>query len=194
MAEYTALAPLFTDIANAIRSKTGETGAITANNFPQEINAISIGTNTSDATATSAQILSGYTAYAKGNKLTRTLIQNKPTYTATTKTGYNSRGYFDFSGLATNSPTIICFAFYCAQETSMNRAPIVGGIYSGNSGILSYINSFSNSSLTTRSSAFSITIRKVETNYNNFQIQVFENISTSGLNWYGYYQSVLIYQ
>ena len=40
MAEYTALAPLFTDIANAIRSKTGETGAITANQFPQEINAI----------------------------------------------------------------------------------------------------------------------------------------------------------
>ena len=37
MAEYTALAPLFTDIANAIRSKTGETGAITANTFPQVI-------------------------------------------------------------------------------------------------------------------------------------------------------------
>ena len=41
MAEYTALAPLFTDIANAIRSKTGETGQITANQFPQEINNIS---------------------------------------------------------------------------------------------------------------------------------------------------------
>ena len=37
MAEYTALAPLFTDIANAIRSKTGETGAITANSFPDKI-------------------------------------------------------------------------------------------------------------------------------------------------------------
>lgn len=37
MAEYTALAPLFTDIANAIRSKTGETGAITANSFPNRI-------------------------------------------------------------------------------------------------------------------------------------------------------------
>ena len=37
MAEYTALAPLFTDIANAIRSKTGETGAITANSFPEKI-------------------------------------------------------------------------------------------------------------------------------------------------------------
>ena len=37
MAEYTALAPLFTDIANAIRSKTGETGQITANTFPEKI-------------------------------------------------------------------------------------------------------------------------------------------------------------
>ena len=41
MAEYTALAPLFTDIANAIRSKTGETGAITANSFPDKIAALS---------------------------------------------------------------------------------------------------------------------------------------------------------
>ena len=41
MAEYTALAPLFTDIANAIRSKTGETGAITANSFPEKIAALS---------------------------------------------------------------------------------------------------------------------------------------------------------
>lgn len=41
MAEYTALAPLFTDIANAIRSKTGETGAITANSFPDKINSVS---------------------------------------------------------------------------------------------------------------------------------------------------------
>ena len=44
MAEYTALAPLFTDIANAIRSKTGETGAITANSFPEKINQIELGT------------------------------------------------------------------------------------------------------------------------------------------------------
>ena len=41
MAEYTALAPLFTDIANAIRSKTGETGQITANSFPEKIVALS---------------------------------------------------------------------------------------------------------------------------------------------------------
>ena len=42
MAEYTALAPLFTDIANAIRSKTGETGTITANSFPDKINNLQI--------------------------------------------------------------------------------------------------------------------------------------------------------
>lgn len=42
MAEYTALAPLFTDIANAIRSKTGETGAITANSFPTMISQIGL--------------------------------------------------------------------------------------------------------------------------------------------------------
>ena len=43
MAEYTALAPLFTDIANAIRSKTGETGQITASLFPQKIDKIELG-------------------------------------------------------------------------------------------------------------------------------------------------------
>ena len=42
MAEYTALAPLFTDIANAIRSKTGETGQITANSFPQTIASLQV--------------------------------------------------------------------------------------------------------------------------------------------------------
>ena len=58
MAEYTALAPLFTDIANAIRSKTGETGAITANNFPEKI----IGLNTG-ISGVAVEIATSYGGY-----------------------------------------------------------------------------------------------------------------------------------
>lgn len=61
MAEYTALAPLFTDIANAIRSKTGETGAITANTFPEKINSLSLGTQFGIASKKSTEVTRYFT-------------------------------------------------------------------------------------------------------------------------------------
>ncbi len=60
-------------IADAIREKEGSTGAIPANTFADRIRAIPVGANTNDATATSADILSGKTAYAGGKKITGTI-------------------------------------------------------------------------------------------------------------------------
>lgn len=51
--KHETLTSLFTDIANAIRQKTGKTDQIIADNFPAEIEAISAGLDTSDATAQS---------------------------------------------------------------------------------------------------------------------------------------------
>lgn len=72
---YTTLSALFTAIANAIRGKTGGTGTIVADNFPEAIAGIPV-LDTSDANAVAADILTTKSAYVKGVKINGSMPNN----------------------------------------------------------------------------------------------------------------------
>ena len=80
MASELNLDSVFNDIANSIRAKKRTSNTIQPINMSSEIDSIELGTNTTDANATSSDILLNKTAYVNGKKITGSI----PTITQAT--------------------------------------------------------------------------------------------------------------
>lgn len=94
MADTSNLSNYLKDLADAIRTKKETTEQIPAANFDTEILSIETGIDTSDANATTNDIIQGKTAYSNGEKLSGTMPNNgELNYNASTEVQIIPAGY-----------------------------------------------------------------------------------------------------
>ena len=116
---YASLTDLFTAIANSIRAKRGTTAAITAQNFPSQIDAITtFQFGYKDATLSSDSSSISFTGLSGSPK------QFAVMFCQSSNSGYISSSYYRIAAVIKQTSSTTVYTLYVKPASSNNRAKL----------------------------------------------------------------------